>query len=84
MKALEGMAQRWAIVLLEHITPDLDDIVRSNPKNLSIEGPMVDRAHRDSVRDDRLSALRVFLDMGCIEEFRMTKSTEGALGSVSQ
>ena len=75
MKALESVAQRWSIAFLEHITPDLNDVVRPNPENLSIEGPMVNCAHRDSVRHDRLSAIRVFLDMSCIEKFHVTKPT---------
>jgi hypothetical protein len=68
--ALKGMTKRRAVVLLENIFADLHDEVGPDTEDISVERPVVDRAHRNSIRNDRLTAIAGFFDVGRIEEFR--------------
>src|SRR5437867_3403141 len=73
VQALEGVLERGAVVLGQHRWPDLDHVVRTDPEDVRVEGPVVDRAHRDAVRQHRLPALRVLLDVRGVEELAVTE-----------
>ena len=77
MQTLKGMQQRRAVVLGEYVCPDLDSVVGANGHDHAVEGGVVDLAHRDAVRDYRLSALRVWTNVGCVQQFVVPQATQG-------
>ncbi len=50
MDALQAVAQHRPILLIEDLFSDLDDVVRTNPHQVIIEGRMVQSAECESVR----------------------------------
>ena len=82
--ALEGMQEGRPVALIENIAPNLNGVRGCHPEYERVERPVVDSAHRDSVRHDGLAALGILLDMGSVEEFRMSESADCALPLVSQ
>ena len=57
MNTLERMKKCWTIVLTQDIVTDLNNIVRSDAKNIGIERAVVDGTHCDAVRDDGLATI---------------------------
>ena len=80
--SLQRMAERRPVVFFEDIVANLHDVVRANTQDVGVERSMVDRAHRDPIRHDGLASVAVFLDMGRIEEFRVSQPAEGARAAV--
>ena len=72
--ALEGVQERRPVALIENIAPNLNGVRGCHSDYERVERPVVDCAHRDSVRHDGLAALGILLDMGSVEEFCMSES----------
>ena len=68
MNSLQGMLKCRPVPFGEDTAAHLDQIPRRDANDQSIEGAMVNRAHRDAIRNDGLTTLGVFLDMCCIQE----------------
>jgi hypothetical protein len=66
MKTLQGMSKGWAVLLGQDVWSDFDDVVRPNANDKAVEGPMVDRTHRHTIRYNRLATIRIFLDVRSI------------------
>ena len=84
LDALEGVQERRPVALIENIAPNLDGVRGCHSEYERVERPVVEGAHRDSVRHDGLAALGILLDMGSVEEFCMSESADCALALVSQ
>jgi hypothetical protein len=78
------MLEGGPVVLGQHVRADLDHIVRSHPENLRVEGSVMDRTHRHAVRNDRLPAVSVLLDVSCVQQRTVPEPTKCALGVVSE
>ena len=72
------MLQGWSIDFTENIFPYLDDVVGSDSDHMTVESAVMDGAHGDAVRNDRLPAVGVLLDMSGIEELWVPESAKCA------
>ena len=80
VQALNGVLERRAVALFEQIAADLDDSVGADCQEESVERCMMQSAERYAVADDGLSLrFRVGHDVGCIKQFAMSQTAEGAL-----
>jgi hypothetical protein len=70
VKALKAVNQHWAVLLIENVLADLDDVVRPDPNYVPVEGGVVERAQREAVRDRWHAAwVRIRHDVGGVEQF---------------
>lgn len=72
MQALKSVFQRRAVFLGEDISPYLDFVGRSDAHESIVEGGVVDLAHGDAIRDDRLASLGVTTNVRGIKQFAMS------------
>ena len=80
MKALEPVDQHRTIRFIEHVPTNLDDAVRPNPDQISIERRVVEAAKRDSVRYRRLTkGICIRQDVCGLEQFLAFEATDGAV-----
>src|SRR5207244_1230466 len=84
VEALEGVLKRGPVVLAENVGPDLDLIVGPDAEDVGVERPVVDRAHGDPIRNDRLAALRIGPDVRSVQQFTAAKPAQGALGLIGE
>lgn len=84
MDSLKGVQEGRSICLVEHVLANLDAVLGCHSEDKGVKRSVVDRAHRDPVRDDWLAAFRVFLDVGGVEELGVSKSTDRALAFICQ
>ena len=82
VEALKSMQEGWPVLLIQDIGPYLNDEVGPDPENVAVESTMMNRAHRDTVRDDRLASIPVFLDVRSVEKLGVSEAAQGALASV--
>ncbi len=54
---LEPVSQHWPIVLLQNVRPQVNPVVRVDPKNSHILRTVVDPAERQPIRNLRISSL---------------------------
>jgi len=71
VQGLKRMAKSGPVDLAEDVFAYLDDVVRPYSDDVAVEGPVVDRAHCDSIRDDWLASLGILLDMSGVKKLRM-------------
>ena len=76
MYALERMKKCWPVVLTQDIVANLNNVVRSDAKNIGIERAVMDRTHCDAVRDDGLATICILFDMCGIQELAVSKSAQ--------
>ena len=76
------MPERRAVRLVEHVAADLDHVVGAHAEHERVERAVVDRAHGDPVRDDRLAAVRILLDVRDVQELAGAEAVQGALGPI--
>src|SRR5439155_676759 len=79
MKTLKRVLKRGAVLLDEHVSPDLDLVIGAYAEDEGVERSMVDGAHRHAVRHDGFAALRVLLDVGRVEQPRMSEPAQCAV-----
>jgi len=84
VEALERVGQSGTVWLAEDVAADLDLISRVDPEDVRIEGPVVQGAHGDPNRDDRLTAPSVRLDMCGPEELPPAESAQRTLPIVGE
>src|SRR2546426_2668118 len=71
-------------MLGQHVRADFDDVVGPHTQDLRIEGSMVDSAHRNPVRHDGLTPVRVLLDVSSVEKRAVTEPAKSALRFVGE
>ena len=80
MKPLETVNQHRAVLLVEHIAPDLDDVVRRDPDHVPVKSSVVECAERHAVRDGRHTMrIRVCHDVRRVEELFAAKPADRAV-----
>ena len=79
MQTLKRVLKSRAVLLLQDVVTDLNDVVGSNPHNVGVKGSMVDRTHRDPIRDDWFASFRILLDVCRIEKLGVAQMTKSAL-----
>jgi len=84
VEALERVLEGWAIVLGQDLRADLDPVVGLHGQDVRVKGTVVNRAHGHPVRQDRLAALRVLLDVGSVEEGRVAQAAQRAAAPVCE
>ena len=69
MQALKPVQQHRPIVLVQNLSPNLDDVVGPDADKLPVEGGVVQLAEREPVLNARLTAgLCVWNDVGGVEQ----------------
>ena len=83
VKPLQAVNQHRPILFLEDVASNLDDSVRANANEQTIECGVMELAQRKSVRYPRVSSwFAVGHDVGCVEQFVVPEAAESALRSV--
>jgi hypothetical protein len=75
---LQRVSQRRSVVFGEDGRGHVDAVVGAHSEELIVEGGVVNLAHRDAVRNDRLASFGVTEDVCGIEQLTMTEAAEGA------
>jgi hypothetical protein len=81
--ALQRVAKRRPVSFEQNRSVGLDHIVRPDPDDVVVESAVMQDAHGDSVRNNRLSTFAVLLDVRRVEEFgvsKVAKSTPPCVG----
>jgi hypothetical protein len=71
---LESVLESGAIDFVKNVWSDLDVVVRSDSEKIVVERTVMDSAHRDTIWHYWLAAIGILLDVGGVEEFRMSQS----------
>ena len=80
MQTLQPVQQHRPILLVQDLSPNLDDVVGPDPDELPVEGGVVQLAERETILDSRLAAgLRVWNDVGSVEQLLMAETAQCAL-----
>jgi hypothetical protein len=68
--------------LVQHVAANLYHEVGADPEHEGVKRAVVDRAHRNPVRDYWLAAIGVLLNVRGVEQLTMPESAERTLGSI--
>ncbi len=63
MHVLEAVSQHGTVDLVQNVLAHLDPVVQPDTDDAGVVGRVVDLEHGEAVRDDRLAALGVRLDV---------------------
>ena len=76
---LQPVAERRAVLLLEHLPADVHRIIGADAEDVRVVGGVVDLAERQTVLDDRLAAIiRVGDDVRRIKELDVRQPADSA------
>ena len=75
MHLLETVFEHRSVDLAKNVVTDLDLEVGPNTQDVRVKGCMMDLAHRQPVRNDRLATIGVCNDVSSIEQLGMFQPT---------
>ena len=86
MQTLQRVSKGRSVPVLTHMSANLDTVIRSSSEEVRIERAMVDRTHRDTVRNNRFATIPVRFDVRGVKESRAgrkLRSAERSLYAIS-
>jgi hypothetical protein len=78
MESLDRVPEGGSVDFDQNVAPDFDSVVRPNTDNVVVERGVMDLAHRDPVRDERVTAFGVAQDMSRVEKFSVAQRADRA------
>ena len=78
MESLKSVLERRAVFFDEHVSANLDSVVRAHSHEPVVKSSMMDLAHGDAICDDGLAPLCVAANMGGVEKRAMAKAAKRA------
>lgn len=79
MEILQAVAQHQTVDFVEDVVPDLHDEVVADAEDVAIEGGVMELAHGQTIRDDRLSSgVAVGKDVRGVEQLGMPQAAKCA------
>ena len=69
LESLQAVLQHWSIVFVKDVAAHMNDEIRTDPDHVGVVRGVVQRTHRQAVRDDRLAAwIRIAQDVGRLQQ----------------